>query len=133
MLKCELDVMEYVVTIEDEYFESFELDYDNTDTNDTSDTIEAQTEAAPISVDTIAAIVAPYPEAFHVIRRGADKIDIYHDKDTAQFFKHVFAKLNTLLYANSIQRGAIDGGAYYILKCGAIVRVYTDGAFPRFA
>ncbi len=89
--------------------------------------------AAPLNVDTIAAIVAPYPEAFHVIRRDAEKIDIYHDKDTAQFFKHVFAELNIILFANSVQRGAIDGGAYYILECGAIVRVYTDGTFPRFA
>lgn len=97
------------------------------------DAIEAQTEAAPLNINTIAAIVAAYPEAFYTIRRDADKIDIYHDKDTAQYFKQMFAAINTVLYANSVQRGAIDGGAYYILESGAIVRVYINGAFPRFA
>ena len=131
MLKCELDIMEYVATIEDEYFENIESDYDNTDTNNT--TIEAQGKAAPLNVDAIAATIAPYPEAFRTIRRDAEKLDIYHDKDTAEYFKHVFAELNILLFANSVQRGAIDGGAYYILEDGAIIRVYVDGAFPRFA
>lgn len=115
------------------YYEYMDAD----DANKAIATIRQQTEDAPFNGSIVSEIAAAFPEAFfsETDERGA--IDFYYDKEAsdyysnAKFYEHMFGKVVTVLHANSIQRGAIDSGAYYITEDDTTVRVYICPIYVR--
>ncbi len=100
-------------------------------------TIRQQTENAPLNGNIVSEIALAFPESFFskTDKRGA--IDFYYDKEAsnyysnAKFYERMFAAISTILHANSIQRGAIEGGAYYITEDNTTIRVHIHSIYPR--
>lgn len=115
------------------YYEYMDAD----DANKAIATIRQQTEDAPFNGSTVSEIALAFPEAFFSKTDERGAIDFYYDKEAsdyytnAKFYEHMFGKVVTILHANSVQRGAIDGGAYYITDDDTTIRVHIRSIYPR--
>ena len=116
------------------YYEYMDAD----DANKAITTIRQQTENAPFKGDIISEIAFAFPEAFFSKTDACGAIDFYYDKEAsdyytnAKFYERMFGKLMTILHANSVQRGAMDGAAaYYITDDDTTIRVHIRSIYPR--